>query len=114
MPPAAVNFLDALAQTGYFMPFLKLLELTGGLMLLSGRFVPLGLLVLGPIILNIFLFHVFLAPGPMLGLALLLALTELYLAFSYFHYYRDIFTVDARPDAWDFQPENTLPGGEAH
>jgi len=35
-------------------------QLLGGLLLLSNRYVPLGLLLLGPVILNILCFHLFL------------------------------------------------------
>ena len=45
----------------YLTPFLtvvKVLELIGALLLLSGRFVNLGLTLLGPIVVNILMFHV--------------------------------------------------------
>ena len=41
---------------------MSLLQVAGGLLLLSGRFIPLALLLLGPVIVNIVLFHIFLAP----------------------------------------------------
>jgi hypothetical protein len=40
-----------------------LLELIGGILLLVGRYVPLGLVLLGPVIVNIVLFHAFMAPS---------------------------------------------------
>jgi putative oxidoreductase len=36
------------------------LQVAGGLLLLIGRYVPLGLVLLGPVIVNILLFHIFL------------------------------------------------------
>lgn len=63
MPEAAGNFMGALAATGYFFPFLKIVEIICGLLLLIGIFVPLALLMLAPVVLNIVLFHLFLAPG---------------------------------------------------
>ena len=63
MPEAAGAFLGGLAGSGYFFPFLKVTEIAGGALLLSNRFPALGLVVLAPVTLNIFLFHVFLAPG---------------------------------------------------
>ncbi len=39
------------------------LQLLCGILLLAGRFVPLALAVLGPIIVNIVLFHAFMAPA---------------------------------------------------
>jgi uncharacterized membrane protein YphA (DoxX/SURF4 family) len=52
-------FLGALASTKYFA-IIGLLEAVGGLLVAAGRFVPLGLTILAPIIVNIFLFGLFL------------------------------------------------------
>jgi uncharacterized membrane protein YphA (DoxX/SURF4 family) len=80
-PEAAAAFAGALFKTGYFFPMLKGIEVTAGVLLLSGRFVPLALALLAPIIVNIALFHVFLAPNPVIPV-LLLSL-EIFLAWSY-------------------------------
>ena len=56
--------------------------MVAGLLLLGGRFVPLALAVLAPIVINIVCFHLFLEPsGIPLPLAVLAA--ELYLASTY-------------------------------
>ena len=97
-PGAAGSFLGALAATGYMFPLIKSVEVVAGLMLLLGRYVPLGLVLLAPVIINILLFHVFLAPGGLV-LALVLLLSELYLAWSYRDLYRPMFTARAVPTA---------------
>jgi putative oxidoreductase len=62
MPGQAGAFMTALMSTGY-MHVIAVLQILGGLCLLLGaRFVPLGLTLLGPVIVNIVLFHVFLEP----------------------------------------------------
>ncbi len=43
------------------MGFVKVLEILGGLLVVLPRTRNLGLLVLGPILVNIFCFHIFLA-----------------------------------------------------
>jgi putative oxidoreductase len=63
-PEAANNFLGALAATGYFFPVLKATEVITGFLLLTGFFAPLALVILAPIVLQIFLFHFFLTPTP--------------------------------------------------
>jgi putative oxidoreductase len=67
LPPfegAAIDFMGGLGASGYFFPFLKIIEILCGIALITGYFVPLALAVLFPITINIFLFHVFLAkPG---------------------------------------------------
>jgi hypothetical protein len=52
------DFIGAMYQTGYLYVVAGC-EVLGGLILLSGRFIPLGLTVLGPVIVNILCFHIF-------------------------------------------------------
>jgi putative oxidoreductase len=53
-------FIGALASSGYIYA-IAILQVVGGLLLLIGaRFVPLGLTLLGPVIVNIMLYHIFL------------------------------------------------------
>ena len=62
--PAALAYMQGLMAVSYFFPFLKACEILGGLLLLTGMFVPLAGIILGPIILQIFLYHRFAAGGP--------------------------------------------------
>ena len=64
MPPPeglAGDFIKAMFVSHYFY-IVSALQVAGGLLLLVGRFVPLGLTLLGPVIVNILLFHIFLEP----------------------------------------------------
>jgi putative oxidoreductase len=79
---APAEFFGALIATGYMIPLLAVTEIVAGLMLLSGRFVPLGLTLLAPVIVNIAGFHLFLAKGGFALPVVVLAL-ELYLAWTY-------------------------------
>jgi putative oxidoreductase len=58
----AGQFIGALYGT-FHMHVIFLLQLIGGLLLLSGQFVPLGLVLLGPILVNILLFHISFQPA---------------------------------------------------
>src|SRR3954464_2196275 len=60
--PAALAFMTAFGPTGYFM-FVKILELVGGILVAIPRTRNLGLLVLGPIIVNIVAFTAFVMKG---------------------------------------------------
>lgn len=80
MPEGLATFTKGLAASIYFMPFLKLTETVCGLMLLTGWFVPLALVVLAPIVLNIFLVHAFLAPSG-IAMAVIIGLLTIYLSF---------------------------------
>ena len=56
MPPMqgqAGAFIGALISSGYIYA-IAAIQVLGGLLLLIGRFVPLGLTLLGPVIVNVF------------------------------------------------------------
>ena len=80
LPENLRTFTTGLAASIYFMPFLKGTEIVCGLMLMSGYYVPLALVVLAPVIINIFLTHLFLAPEGLI-LATIFVVIEIYLAF---------------------------------
>jgi len=82
MPAGAMTYLMGLMSAGYFFPVLKVTEILCGVALLSGFYVPLALTVLAPIILQIILFHLFLAPAGIMIPGVILAL-ELFLAYSF-------------------------------
>ncbi len=58
----AANFMFAIYGSGY-LDVVKVLEVTGGLLLLSGRFTNLALTLVGPVVVNIALYHFFLVKG---------------------------------------------------
>src|SRR4051794_11755993 len=68
-PDNASKFVTALAASGY-LDVVKGLEVAGGVLLLSGRLVPLGLVLLTPVAVNIALFDVLLMRQPALGVVL--------------------------------------------
>lgn len=72
------HFMAAVGPTGY-MTFVKVLEVVGGVLVAIPRTRNLGLLVLGPILVNILAFHGFVTAGqglfsPMILIAVGLAL----------------------------------------
>jgi putative oxidoreductase len=70
-----LNFLHAPMPTGqagqylgvmfgsFYMYFVSLVQLVGGVILLSGQFIPLALVLLGPVLVNILLFHISFQPS---------------------------------------------------
>jgi uncharacterized membrane protein YphA (DoxX/SURF4 family) len=80
MPPMsgpAGDFMTAMFSTGYLY-VVGACQVIGGLILLSGRFTPLGLTLLGPVIVNILCFHIFMNHQG-LPLALVVAALALFL-----------------------------------
>jgi uncharacterized membrane protein YphA (DoxX/SURF4 family) len=80
LPERLQTFNSGLMASGYFFPLLKGTETICGLLLITGFFVPLALVVLAPIVINIILVHAFLAPDG-LPLAVIIGLLTAYLAF---------------------------------
>lgn len=80
LPENLQKFNAGMMASVYFFPFLKLTETVCGLLLLCGWFVPLSLVVLAPIVINIFLVHAFMQPAG-LPMAIILGLLTAYLAF---------------------------------
>src|SRR4030095_15988091 len=60
----AGQFVGALLLSHYYW-VIAALQILGGGLLLANRFVPLALVLLGPVIVNIILYHVFLNPAGM-------------------------------------------------
>jgi uncharacterized membrane protein YphA (DoxX/SURF4 family) len=89
MPQAALAFFGALAASGFMLPLLFATQIVGGALLLLGM-VPLGVLVLTPVIVHIVGFHVFLAPDG-LPLAIVVAALGLFLALTHRRAYRPLF-----------------------
>jgi hypothetical protein len=84
MPPpegVAAQFLGALFVS-HFLVVVFLLQLIPAILLLVNRYVPLALTLLGPVLANIVLFHVFMAPA---GLPLPIILSVLWLVVAYRH-----------------------------
>ena len=95
MPPPpegpARNFMMSLFMSHYFL-VVGALEVAGGALLLTGRFLPLGLTLLGPVIVNILCFHLFMLPSG-LPLAIVVAALALFLLWRH----REHFTGLVKP-----------------
>jgi uncharacterized membrane protein YphA (DoxX/SURF4 family) len=94
MPTDATTFMS-LMVAHHYTPFIGLIMLVGGVLLLLGRFVPIGLVLLGPILINILLFHfMFHVPGVATGLVC--TVLEIFLIWAYRSSFRGLFI--AAPD----------------
>ena len=58
----AMQFLTVMSVSHYVIPVFAF-QLAGGLLLLSGRFVPLALTFLAPVLVNILTYHITMDPG---------------------------------------------------
>lgn len=90
-PPGDAGLYLSLLATHKYMTVVALLMVVGGLLLLVGRFVPLALTLLGPIIINILLFHILFEPSG-LPIAIAVVVLEAFLLFVYRASFRGIFS----------------------
>lgn len=86
--PPAKKIILAIMESGYLWEAIAGVEIVGGIFLVTGFFVPLGLVLLAPVIINIVFFHFYLDPGGVL-IPFVLIIFEGHLLF----YYREKFVV---------------------
>lgn len=99
IPPGDMaTYMNGMIASKYFFPFLKVTEILCGLMLVSGFFVPLALVVLAPISINIFMVHLMLVGPETLLTPVLIGAAMIYLSFfspSYSPHIKRLFVMKA-------------------
>jgi hypothetical protein len=96
MPPTAgTRWITAMVETRYFM-VVGAAQVLGGLPLLINRYVPLGLAILGPVIVNILSYHIFMNHVGISG-AFIAAALWLFLFYAYREYFSSLFVQRAQP-----------------
>src|SRR4030095_11970126 len=101
MPPPAPTLVGDFSQALFLSHYLHVvgaLQVIGGALLLLGRFVPLGLTLLVPVIVNIDLVHILMDPSG-LPMAALVSILAIFLVWRY----REAFAGWVRP----YLPMNT-------
>jgi len=78
----------------HWVLFVSAVQLVGGLVLLVNRFVPLALALLGPVIVNIILYHLLLTPAGA-QLAVVVTILWIFLFYRYRQYFAGIFVQKA-------------------
>ena len=98
LPPGdMLTFVTVMGKSHYMVPVF-VLQVIGGVLLLVGRFVPLALTLLGPVIINILITHIVFQPAG-LPPGALAAILWLILFYAYRDYFAGIFTANAKPFA---------------
>jgi putative oxidoreductase len=97
MPPPtgiAGQFFGAIFASHYWVVIFGV-QVIGGALLLVNRFVPLALILLGPVIVNIFFFHTLMAPAG-LPLAIVVVILWLIVTSQYKQLLAEIFSPQAK------------------
>jgi uncharacterized membrane protein YphA (DoxX/SURF4 family) len=90
MPTGVAGEFAGALMASHYMYIVAALQVAGGVLLLVGRYVPMGLTILGPVIANILLFHLLMAPK---GLPMAILVTVLWgiVAFRNKQYFSGLF-----------------------
>jgi len=91
-PPGLVGDFTKALFLSHYLHVVAIFQIVGGLLLLIGRFVPLGLLLLAPVIVNIDLVHILMDPSG-LPMAAVISILLVFLVWRY----RDAFVGIVRP-----------------
>ena len=89
--PGDAGTISTIMFTHGWITFHGLLYVIAGILLLVGRYVPVALVILGPILVNILLFHFTLLPTGFLP-GVVCAALEIFLIYAYWPAFRGIFT----------------------
>ena len=90
------QFMGVMGPT-HWMALVGVFQLVGGILVLVGRTAPLGLVLLGPVLVNILAFHLLIMGGQGIQPGLVFSLLEIFLVYAYRNHFKAIFTVNALP-----------------
>jgi putative oxidoreductase len=96
-PGTLIAQLMAVMVPSGWMSCVGFFQLLGGLLVLIGGTTPLGLVILGPILVNILIFHILFMGGHGIGAGLFATLLEIILIYAYRSNFAGIFTFKAKP-----------------
>ena len=91
------QFMTVMVPT-HWMTLVGWVQLIGGLLLLFGGTAPLGLVMLGPVLVNILAFHICLQGGSGIVPGAIFSVIEIFLVYAYRSYFGSLFTVSASPN----------------
>jgi uncharacterized membrane protein YphA (DoxX/SURF4 family) len=97
-PPDSLpgQFMAVMIPSGW-MNAIAVLQVGGGVLVLLGGTTPLGLIIVGPIIVNILLFHICLMNGKGIGMGVFAAVLEILLVHFYRSSFAGIISAKAQP-----------------
>jgi putative oxidoreductase len=90
MPTGLAGQFATVLMESHYVLFVSALQVIGGVLLLVNRYVPLGLTLLGPVIVNILLFHMLLNHTG-LAFAIVVAILWCIVAYRLRQYFASLF-----------------------
>ncbi|EQC45539.1 DoxX family membrane protein [Bacteriovorax sp. Seq25_V] len=105
--PEGLSFILALKESGYLFTLIKAMEVLCGSMLLFNLFTPFVMIIIAPIIVNIFLFELILSDSYMI-LPTVLVVLEAYLFYEYKNLFIWLFKYQVHTHTNDNKPPEIL------
>lgn len=97
--PGDAGTFGMLLFTHHYFVFVGVVQLVGGLLLLVGRFVPLALALLGPVLVNILAFAFLLAGGGANAVpGIVFTVLWFVVFFAYIRNFLPLFMAEAKPE----------------
>ena len=81
MPENMMKAMTGMMQVGWLFPLIACAEIIGGILFMIPKYRPLGAMIIFPVLVGVFLTHIFLAPSG-LPLALVLLAIEIWIIFE--------------------------------
>lgn len=108
------EFIQAMQQTGYLYWTVKVVETIAALALIAGLFVPLATLFVFPVIVNILLFHIFVAPGIGIAIGLVMLACSIYIFYAYREMFKFLWSYNMAIDPNSFRKKEQIPRPVKH
>lgn len=82
MPGSPMGFLSSMVSTGDFFYVIKFFEIIGGIMIMGSFYMPIALIMMFPITMNIFMFHMTGGNGG-IPIAFMLFISHIYMIYMH-------------------------------
>lgn len=88
----AGSLIGAIINSGFMWEVMGVIYIVAGLLLIINKAVPFALLLLAPMVVNIFLFHAVLDPAGLAGPSTLVAILQIALMYGYWDKFKGLFS----------------------
>ncbi|MFP2995327.1 DoxX family protein [Spongiivirga sp. MCCC 1A20706] len=88
----AGSLIGAIINSGFMWELMGIIYVVAGVLLIINKAVPFALVLLAPMVVNIFLFHAVLDPAGLEGPSSLVLILQIALTYAYWHKFKGLFS----------------------
>ncbi|NER17240.1 DoxX family membrane protein [Spongiivirga citrea] len=89
---SAGSLIGAIINSGFMWEVMGVIYIIAGLLLIVNKAVPFALVLLAPMVVNIFLFHAVLDPAGLVGPSTLVAILQIALMYAHWDKFKGLFS----------------------